>query len=196
MKVPKIRSSSLWTALALLLLVACSEASREATNIGAADDVTAFNSALKLAEEGQVEWQRNVGYRYYFGEGVKGSKIQAATWYRRAAEKGDAESQWRLGLLFDKGEGVPEDSVEAAKWYLLAANQGHADAQVAIGYCYARGHGVRRDDVQAYKWYNLAAAQGNADGVQSKKVAVDRMTRLQIDEAQRQSSEWKPTTKK
>ena len=42
----------------------------------------------------------------------------------------------------------------------------------------------------AYMWYNLAAAQGNEDAESGKAGIERRMTREQIAEAQRLSTEW------
>jgi hypothetical protein len=84
-----------------------------------------------------------------------------------------------------------EDDAEAVRWYRLAAEQGQADAQSNLGYMYATGAGVPEDDVVAYMWYNLAAAQqGNENAQRSKDILEDRMTREQIAEAQRLSTEW------
>ena len=42
----------------------------------------------------------------------------------------------------------------------------------------------------AYMWYNLAAAQGQQLAVSLKDNIEERMTREQIAEAQRLSTEW------
>jgi len=55
---------------------------------------------------------------------------------------------------------------------------------------YATGEGVPKDDVLAYMWYNLAAAQGKQLAARLKDSIEERMTREQIDEAQRLSREW------
>jgi TPR repeat protein len=111
------------------------------------------------------------------------------------ASKGDVVAQYFLGLFYERGEVVPENDAEAVKWYRKAADGGYAKAQVALGFMYSQGNGVPQDYIQAYKWYNLAAAQGSADGKHSKKMVAEKMTRGQIAEAQRLSSEWSPTKK-
>jgi len=73
---------------------------------------------------------------------------------------------------------------------LLAAEEGDADAQYAAGMMYADGDGVAEDVVQAYMWFNLSAAQGNVAARGGKDMIQARMTREQIAEAQRLSSEW------
>ena len=58
------------------------------------------------------------------------------------------------------------------------------------GLCTAPGEGVPEDDVLAYMWYNLAAAQGNELAQGNKDTTERRMTREQIAEGQRLSTEW------
>ncbi len=59
-------------------------------------------------------------------------------------------------------------------------------------FMYDKGDGVPEDDVQTYKWWNLAAAQGNEFSKYYKAIVEKTMTREQIAEAQRLSTEWKP----
>ena len=109
---------------------------------------------------------------------------------RVLAEQGDAIAQYNLGLMSASGRGVPEDDVEAVRWYRLAADQGYASAQYNLGNRYANGEGVPEDDLLAYMWWNLAAAQGNETAQSKKAQAESRMTRDQIADAQRLSTEW------
>ena len=55
---------------------------------------------------------------------------------------------------------------------------------------YFSGNGVPEDDVLAYMWFNLAAAQRDENAQNDKDIAEQRMTREQIAEAQRLSTEW------
>jgi hypothetical protein len=106
------------------------------------------------------------------------------------AEQGTALAQFNLGVMYAYGEGVPEDDTEAVRWYRLAAEQGDAPAQSNLGAMYANGEGVPEDMVLAYMWWHLAAAQGDEVGQNNKDRAEERMTREQIAEGQRLSTEW------
>ena len=92
--------------------------------------------------------------------------------------------------MYSLGLGVPQDDREAARWFRLAAEQGLARAQSNLGIMYAEGAGVPEDMVLAYMWSNLAAAQGNESAQRNKDLLEERMTREQIAEAQRLSTEW------
>ncbi len=112
-------------------------------------------------------------------------------------ELGSFGAQHLLSCNYDDGAGVRENDAEAVKWYLSAANQGEFSAQYALGVMYESGEGVPTDYVQAYKWYNLAAAQDTEAAEIAKRTKNNlhsKMTREQIAEAQRLSSEWKPKT--
>jgi hypothetical protein len=82
------------------------------------------------------------------------------------------------------------DFEEAVKWYRLSAEQGDANAQINLGEAYAKGKGVPKDLVLAYKWSNMASAQGNENASLLLADLEKAMTRSQIEEAQRLSSEW------
>jgi TPR repeat protein len=150
------------------------------------------------AEQGNAVAQFSLGVLYADNRmGVPGDAWEAVRWYRLAAEQGLATAMTHLGLMYKDGEGVPEDDAEAMRWYRLGAEHGDGLALTALGYMYSEGDGVPVDDVLAYMWYNLAAAhQGFAEtlarslGAGRKDMIDPRMTREQIDEAQRMSTEW------
>ena len=75
----------------------------------------------RLAEQGDVTAQYNLGVHYSNGDGVQQDDAEAARWYRLAAEQGDADAQYSLGFMYATGDGVPENDAEAVKWYRLAA---------------------------------------------------------------------------
>jgi TPR repeat protein len=112
--------------------------------------------------------------------------------WQSLADQGDAKAQYNLGNMYADGEGVAENDAEAVKWYRKVADQGDARAQHNLGVMYAEGEGVPEDDAQAYKWWNLAAAQGIEEAKGNKAIVEKTMTREQIAEAQRLSTEWKP----
>ena len=117
-----------------------------------------------------------------------------ADFWRARAEDGDAFSQDFLGDIYKDGDGVPQDYAEAVRWFRLAAEQGYASGQKALAAKYVLGEGVPVDYVLSYMWFNLAAAQGGSDAQRTKDIINDilapRMTREQIAEAQRLSTEW------
>jgi TPR repeat protein len=137
-----------------------------------------------------------LGIAYDLGEGVPKDDVEAARWWRLAAEQGYADAQCSLGIAYDLGKGVPKDAVEAVKWWRLAAEQGHIASQFNLGTAHNLGKGIPKDVVEGYKWLNIAAAFGANEAGKSRDELADSMTPDQIAEAQKLSSEWKPTFKK
>ncbi len=113
------------------------------------------------------------------------------------AESGDPKAQAELGFCYMSGTGVPKDEVEAVKWYRKAAEQGEARGQFSLGVCYENGMGVPKDEVEAYKWLNIASANVSATAriISEAKLLREQlqkiMTREQLNEAQKRSSDFK-----
>jgi TPR repeat protein len=114
------------------------------------------------------------------------------------AEQGDPEAQYDLGLRYARAETVPQSISEAAKWFQRAAEQGYGKAQHRLGMMYAGGEGVPEDLVLAHMWLNLAVSRLAGDdqrsAVNNRYLIGQRMSRGQLEEAERLAFEWKPTT--
>lgn len=109
---------------------------------------------------------------------------------RPMAEKGYAFAQFNLGVLYDRGHGLPQDNALAMQWYQKAAEQGLPQAQVNLAIMYEEGQGVPVDKVRAYFWYALANEQGDSQAPQAKQELAKKMTPAQIEDAERQITEW------
>ena len=100
--------------------------------------------------------------------------------------------------MYYNGSDAPQDYQEALKWLHLAAEQGVASAQNNLGLMYRSGKGVPQDYVQAHKWLNLAASRTTTGELKDIQLARDKlaekMTALQVAEAQRLAREWLPKT--
>jgi TPR repeat protein len=159
------------------------------------DYAKAYKEFKPLAEQGNADAQYILGAMYSEGQGVPQDYVEAMRWYRKAAEQGDAHAQYILGAMYDEGEGVPQDYTEALKWYRRAAEQGHAYAQWTLGLVYHEGQSVPQDYVQAHMWFSLAAAQGVSVAEKFRDSLAEKMTPVQLAEAQRLAREWKPKGK-
>ena len=125
------------------------------------DYETAYKLFLPLAEQGNVDGQRNLGMLHYLGLGVPKDSKEAEKWWKLAAEQGEDFSQYQLGLMHFK---------EAEKWMKLSAEQGNADAQFTLGLMHLGElgetedyPGETEDHKEAEKWIKLSAEQKNAD---------------------------------
>ena len=110
----------------VVAIIAGLSLSKESTS--ANKEPTYSEELVERAKEGDAEAQKDLGFCYATGEGVRQDYAEAVKWYRKAAEQGYAKSQFNLGLCYVKGEGVRQDYAEAVKWFRKAAEQGDADA--------------------------------------------------------------------
>ena len=108
-RVMKTKPLSFLLALTFLFLFtsSCSDTLQDgnaATDRG--DYKTAHRIYLKLAEDGNVYAQYNLGLQYDRGKGVPQDLKEAVKWYRLAGEQGNVRAQSNLGYMYDNGKGV------------------------------------------------------------------------------------------
>lgn len=84
----------------------------------------------RLAEGGEAEAQRYLGWFYRSGRGGVRDNERAAYWYRKAAEQGVPEAQYELGLMYELGQGVEPDFWEAEYWYGRVVAQGFCPSEL------------------------------------------------------------------
>lgn len=122
----------------------------------------ALEEFSRLAEQGNLEAQFNLGYMYDYGVGVKQNDSQALKWYRLSATQGNVNAQLNLGIMYDaKSQRGIYNNVEAVRWFRMAAEQGDAQAQLNLGLMYDNGLGVEKNYSEAIKWWRMAAEQGD-----------------------------------
>ena len=54
---------------------------------------------------------------------------------------------------------------------------------------YYNGHGVPQENIYAHVWFNIAASNGSDMMAGNRNIVVERMTKDQIEEAQRLARE-------
>jgi|GEM_PF-2215359 len=88
-----------------------------------------FEDWLKLAEEGDLQAQSQVGHMYSTGEGTKKDYAEAFRWNLIAAKRGSSRAQSNLGVSYGMGNGVERDNIEACAWWHIAARSGNTSAR-------------------------------------------------------------------
>ena len=111
----------------------------------------------KAEEQGHAHAQRNLGYRYFTGEGVVQDYGQAVFWLLKSAEQGNITALKDLELCHDAG--ITANYAQVVDWWRRAAEQGSEFAQHGLGVCYYGGKGITKDYVQAVYWWQKAAEQ-------------------------------------
>ncbi len=104
---------------------------------------------------------------------------------------GYPDAQSDLGVMYRDGTGVAQSNAKALDWFRKAADNGFSNAQYSLGAMYAQGQGVAPNLVLAHMWISLALAQGQEVAGKNLAVLESHMTKEQIAEAQRLTTEWK-----
>ena len=81
-----------------------------------------FKCLQKVAEQGNVDAQINLGLMYEYGQGVKQDYFKAFEWYQKAAEQGNALAQYNLGYMYANGQGVRQNYTKAKEYFGLACD--------------------------------------------------------------------------
>jgi TPR repeat protein len=83
---------------------------------------------LKAAKAGLIDGQRDLGYSYFYGEGIKKDETKAVYWYKKAASKNDDKALYNLGLCYKHGNGVKQSNRWAKHYFEHAKRFGHKEA--------------------------------------------------------------------
>jgi TPR repeat protein len=158
-----------------------------------AEPAYAISLLRPLASEGNSSAQYFLGLAYDDGLGVERSAESAIRWYEKAAGAGESSAMVNLGVMYSDGRGVIKSRAKAIAWFKQAAMQGHGYGQHNLGVAYREGLGVPVDLVLAYAWLNLAsvaALEPHPKAGNLRDSIEQRMTRRQIEQAQRLASGW------
>jgi len=121
----------------------------------------AFNLFTKLAYNGNLNAQYNIGIMYYNGIGINEDKTLAFIWLSSSAKKGHRLAQNKLGFMYEKGI-IPnmKSTKKAIKEYYKSANQNYEIAQLNLAMHYNQF--IDKDSTKkALYWYTLAYKNGN-----------------------------------
>lgn len=156
-----------------------------------AAESTLFNvEQVKATAEKGAGWaQSELGWRFWYGHGVKQDFAMAIKWASLGAEQGEVDAQALLSRMYRRGQGMRKpDNVAAAKWALQAAEQGDAEAQNTLGEYYRYGYEskLQRSPEEAVKWWRKAAAQGYASAQNQLGKAYGEGAGVPKDEAERE----------
>jgi TPR repeat protein len=133
------------------------------------DVATAVALYRALAEKGNVNAQKRLGYLYEVGAGVERDWLKAAEWYSEAADGGDDGAAAVLGFIGRNWVRMNPGGNQVI--YALvekAAKMGNPRAQFSLGLMNYRIGDLSFDAAsgnldEALLWYRRAAEQGDVD---------------------------------
>ncbi len=108
----------------------------------------------------QMEWEKKAE-KYYQGDGVEQSYLEAEKWYIKSAETGGEIAANRLSTMYITGLVVPKDKSQAMKWHHMAAESNYYGSLIFLAESYFKGKGLEKDWKKAAKWYLRAAKLGD-----------------------------------
>ena len=111
----------------------------------------------KLAEEGNVFEQNQMGVASILAVAPNSSVKEAVSWFHKAARAGYTPAQVNLGVMYANGWGVVQNDGTALYWLRTAADAGSARALFNLGMLYMKGQGVRQDYEQALRYFKRGA---------------------------------------
>jgi len=131
-----------------------------------------------MAQEGDALCECDLGWCYFYGNGVTRDYNEAAKWFRRAVEH-DSENkkQNNLGWCYYRGTGIEPNYSEQEQWFRREAEKGNADAQYFLGWLFIyrsrlfdpnvpkifRWWQTSLDEKEAVRYWRESAEQGFAE---------------------------------
>lgn len=127
---------------------------------------------LILADDGDINAQREVGYSYSLDNSpvstVHDTEL-TVYWLSKAFNGGDHESAYLLGELYSEGRVFIKNEKEAFEWFLQSATAGNANAMYEVYKRYYAGKGVKQDTTKAEYWLKAA---GIANHIEAKDTLI------------------------
>ena len=128
-----------------------------------ASDADAVAEMTRIAQDGNADFQYNLGRCYDKGFKVAQDYKQALYWYQKAAEQGNDKAANNLGCMYLDGRGVEQDFEKAAYWLELSAQKNDTLAILNLGCMYEDGHiGGSQNYDKAFEYYQKADKLGCA----------------------------------
>lgn len=147
-----------------------------------ADSSKSVALLMMSARMGYPPAQRQIGFLYFNGKGVRADVDSALYWTEKAAAAGDAGAANNLGFLRLHGKYVERDYGEALKWLEKAADAGSPTGRSMLADMYREGLGVEPDTVRAVFLYTKSLESGLKDaGVKLLNMMGRRWEALSVD---------------
>lgn len=125
---------------------------------------TLLEKSIRLAEEGSLKHQMNLGYMYLYGtNGVKQDFEKSFKYYDMAAQQNNPIATNNLGSLYFNGIGVERDIKTALKLFERAVELGNDDAAVNLAFIYLTGG--KKDPVRNQKAVELFKKASNKNKI-------------------------------
>lgn len=116
----------------------------------------AFETYLKLAKQGDIKAQFNLGYMYAKGDLMERDYAKAYEWYLKAADNNDPRAHHSLSLMYERGEFVLVNNIKAKE---------HQDRAVELGDERAKNKSALANAKEALKLGNRDSARSHFSSI-------------------------------
>jgi uncharacterized protein len=131
-------------------------------------------TVLRLAREGKVYQQNQLGIASVLALGPDFSARDALKWFQKSALSGYAPAQVNLAVMYVNGWGTAQNFGAALQWLKAASEQHYPRADYNLGILYMQGTGVRQDYNEARRWFQKAAEAGDSSAETNLGYLYDR----------------------
>ena len=113
---------------------------KKVTEVAEGEKESPLDRSIRMANEGSLEDQMNLGYMYLYGaNGVKTDLKKSFKYYSMAAEQNDPIALNNLGSLYFSGIGTGKDINKSLMLFNKAAELGNDNAALNLAFIYLKG---------------------------------------------------------
>ncbi len=136
---------------------------------------TPINLLRKIADYGDINAQKMLGWHYLNGFAISQDLKLAFYWNKKAALRGDPAAEFIVGWHYENNIGVELNYREAIKWYERSSEQGYLDAQIRLAELYFNGKN-EPDDYQFTLAKDISKASNYAQmGAEKENTVAQRI---------------------
>ncbi len=150
----------------------------------------AFNYHLQAAELGNVESQMAIGWKYYYGEGVEESELEAAKWFELAANSDEKSIYMSLLRIVGNLDSAGYNSEKADFWTNKIQNSNDPDLMMELAYSYRWGDGVEQSDKHSLDYLKKAYILGKQEALLGLAVSYSTGKGIRKNKNKNKSQEY------
>ncbi len=98
--------------------------------------IDAYEILMPMALQGDAEAQFQIGWMYYFGQGLPANICIATIWYDKAARQGHVVAQRNMSSAYEMRYGVLRDYELSYRWLRQAMRNGFVVEGVSVILCH------------------------------------------------------------
>lgn len=127
----------------------------------------------RLADQGNVRAQTDLGRAYYFGLGVTRNNSLAFKMLSTAAAANDPDGEFYLAILYSEADGVLPNDGLSVQWLKKAADSGHSQAQRALPQAERMAESRKKENDEAALKLTAVRAAAESGNLESQRAPAN-----------------------